>query len=220
VRELFRRPAPALFKFAQINSLAKTEGLKVVSGARSIIGKELLVATAPTRLMTFAEFERLPDPKSGHYELHHGEVVEVAPPKHGHKLRQRRLRLKLESVAGDSGIIETELAYRPTPDYEYWVADVAFVSHPRWETISEDGCLEGAPELVIDVLSPSNTSAQMKAKRKLCLENGSREFWEVDMDYREVEVSAPDGRTVIFTAGQIPLFFARGSTIRVDDIFG
>jgi len=173
------------------------------------------MATTPTRLMTFAEFEQLPNPKFGHYELHHGEVVEVAPPKHGHQERQRKIRLRL----GDTGVVDAEVGYRPTPEHEYWRADVAYVSRERWDATPDDGYLEGSPELVIEVLSPSNTAAEMKQKRKLCLENGSREFWEVDMNYREVQVFTPDGRSITYRAGQeIPLFLV-GTSLRVDDIF-
>jgi Uma2 family endonuclease len=32
------------------------------------------------------------------------------------------------------------------------------------------------PELVIELISPSNTAAELREKKKLCLENGSREF--------------------------------------------
>jgi Uma2 family endonuclease len=178
------------------------------------------VASSTTRLMTFAEFEKLPDPRGGHLELHHGEVIEVAPPKHGHQVTQRRLWRLLEPKAGTAGIVETEVGYRPVPEHEYWVADVAFVSRERWDSIPEDGYLEAPPELVIEVLSPSNRSAEMRAKKKLCLENGSKQFWVVDKVHREVEVSTPDGRTVTYKAGQqIPLFFAPGAHISVDAIF-
>ena len=178
------------------------------------------MATTPTHLMTFAEFERLPDPKSGHYELHHGEVVEVAPPKHGHKQHQRKLRQGLERFAGDAGVIETEVGYRPAPDHEYWVADVAFVSRERWDSTPQNGYLQWPPELVIEVLSPSNTTSELKEKRKVCLDNGSREFWEVDMRDREIQVFTPDSRSITYRVGQeIPLFFAAGASIRVDDIF-
>jgi hypothetical protein len=45
-------------------------------------------------------------------------------------------------------------------------------------------------------------------------------FWVVDEDYREIEVWTPDGRTVTYRSGQeIPLFFASGATLRIDDIF-
>ena len=71
----------------------------------------------------------------------------------------------------------------------------------------------GAPELVVEILSPSSD------KKTLCLENGSREFWIVDLNHREVEVSTPDGLTVTYKPGQdIPLFFARGKRVPVDGI--
>jgi Uma2 family endonuclease len=178
------------------------------------------VASSTTRLMTFAEFEKLPDPSGGHLELHHGEPIEVPPPKHGHLLTQRRLWHLLKPVAGRSGEVEIEVGYRPIPDHEYWVADVVFVSRERWEQIPRNENLQGPPELVIEVLSPSNTAAEIRAKKKLCLENGSKEFWVVDSDHREIEVSTPDGRTVTYKAGQqIPLFFAPGASISVDAIF-
>jgi Uma2 family endonuclease len=178
------------------------------------------VASSTTRLMTFAEFEKLPDPSGGHLELHNGEAIEVAPPKHGHKVTQRRLRRLLEPEAGTAGVVETEVGYRPVPDHEYWVADVVFVARERWDRTPKDGNLQGPPELVIEVLSPSNTAAELRAKRKLCLENGSKQFWVADEEHREVEVSTPDGRAVTYGAGQqIPLFFAPGQSIRVDAIF-
>jgi Uma2 family endonuclease len=45
---------------------------------------------ATTALMTVAEFEKLPDPPDGYYELRHGEVVLVPPsPKHITTSRRR-----------------------------------------------------------------------------------------------------------------------------------
>lgn len=126
----------------------------------------------------------------------------------------------MQPAADPRGEVLTEMAYRPHPDHEYWVADVAFVSRERWDAIPPDGYLMSAPELVIEVLSPSNTAAELREKRKLCLENGSREFWVIDEDYREIEVWTPDGRTVTYRSGQeIPLFFASGASLRIDDIF-
>ncbi len=168
--------------------------------------------------MTFEEFAQLPEPKGFRYELHHGEVVQVAPPKKKHARAQWRLRLLLEPAAGPGGFVDKEVAYRPLPEYEAWAADVAYMPRERWDRIED--YLFGAPELVIEVLSPSNTASEMRDKRKLCLANGSIEFWVVDPEQREVEVSTPDGHSVIYGAGQqIPLFFAAGSHIAVDAIF-
>ncbi len=182
------------------------------------------MATTSTRLMTFEEFEKLPDHPHGHRcELQHGEPVFVPPPIHGHNVTQRRLLDLLRRAAGDAGEISMEVGFRPVNEYEYRVADVAFLAKARWDSIPWKGYLSGSPELVIEVLSPSNTTAKMHEKRKLCLETGSREFWVVDIDLRQVEVSTPGGHSVTYTSGQeIPLFFVEnpgGGQLAVDEIF-
>ena len=109
------------------------------------------------------------------------------------------------------------MPYRPVPEYEGWAADVAYLSRERWDAV--DHHLAGAPELVIEVLSPSNTKAEMLHKRKLCLENGSREFWIVSIEKRQVEVFTQD-QVITYKSGQeIPLFFTAGVRIAVDAIF-
>ena len=174
------------------------------------------MAGPTTRLMTFAEYEQLPDPAGGRYELRHGELFTVAAPKFPHVRAQRQLRLLLERAAGDAGVSHTEMPYRPLPEHECWYADVAYVSKARWDAVED--YLFGAPELVIEVLSPSNTADELIEKRNLCLANGSREFWVVDAKRRQVEVSTPDGRAVTYKSGQkIPLFL--GGRLSVDAIF-
>jgi Uma2 family endonuclease len=103
------------------------------------------MAEATTRLMTVAEYERIPEEsRAFYYELHHGELVKVSHPKAKHLKCQRRLRQLLERASGDSGIVELEVAFRPLPEHEVWAADVAFISRARWEAIDPDGYLEGA----------------------------------------------------------------------------
>ena len=177
------------------------------------------MATTTTKLMTFAEFEQLPNPPEGfRQELRHGELFQVAPPKFEHSRVQWQLRRLLERAAGDAAIITIEFGFRPTPENEYLVADVVFASKERWGATDPEGYFGGAPEIVVEVLSPSNTATEMIDKRNICLENGSREFWIVDSDHRQVEVSTPDGHTITYKSGQeIPLFF--GGRLAVDSIF-
>ena len=99
------------------------------------------MATTHTRLMTFAEFEQLPEPKGDHYELRHGELVTVAPPIQEHSRAQWQLRRMLEKAAGDRGVVREEFSFRALPEYEYRVADVAFLSKDRWDNIDPKGCL-------------------------------------------------------------------------------
>jgi Uma2 family endonuclease len=45
--------------------------------------------------------------------------------------------------------------------------------------LGPEGC-RGAPDLVVEILSPSNTAIEMERKRKLYQEAGVREYWVVD----------------------------------------
>ncbi len=174
------------------------------------------MAATPSKLMTFAEYERIPNPPGHRYELHHGELVKVPFPEFSHVRAQWQLRCLLEKAAGSAGVVHTEMPYRPLPEHECWNANIVYLTKARWESV--DRYLMGAPDLVIEVLSPPNTAAEMLDKQNLCLENGSREFWVVDVDHRQVEVSTPDGHTITYKRGQeIPLFF--GGRIPVDAIF-
>jgi Uma2 family endonuclease len=88
------------------------------------------------------------------------------------------------------------------------------------EKVDPKGYFMGSPDLVIEILPPSNTVAEMREKKKLCLENGSEQFWEVDLDWRELEVCTQEGHAVTYRMGQsIWLFFAPGRALAVDAIF-
>lgn len=178
------------------------------------------MATTLTRPMTVEEFDAIPETEPFRYELHNGEPVQVPAPIHEHYCIQRRMRRLLEAAAGESGIIDIELAFRALPEYEFRIADVAYVSQERWDQIKPKDNLRGAPDLVIEVLSPSNTAAEMSKREKLCLENGCREFWVVDADLRQVKVSTPDGITTTYRDGQeIPLRLFGSGALKVDAIF-
>ena len=166
--------------------------------------------------MTFADYQQVPNPPGGRYQLYRGELIPEPYPEHRHKKAQLVIRRLLERAAPD-GVVQEEMAYRPKPEYECWGADVGYLTQERWNKI--DRWLAGAPDLVVKVLSPSNTAAEMLDKKETCLKNGAREFWLVDLDHRLVEVSTSEGHTRMYRLGQeIPLFF--GGSAAVDQIFG
>jgi len=142
-----------------------------------------------TGLLTVEEFLRLPDPPEGHYELHHGELVAMPPPKKGRQRIQNRLQRLLQRFAGEHYVVHMEMAFRPTPEHEVWVADVGCVSVDRDDATAADDYLIGAPELVIEVLSPSNTVDEISDKMFICMSNGCNSFWIVDPKRQLVSVT-------------------------------
>ena len=140
-------------------------------------------------------------------------------PKWDHLLIQRNLRRTLQAVAEQGSMVETELAFQPVADGELRVADVAWISAQRLHDVDPEGYFQGIPELVIEVLSPSNTASDLYDRESLCLSNGGLEFWVVDPARRQIQVSTPDRRTVTYTSGEqviLPPF--GGSSLPVDQI--
>jgi Uma2 family endonuclease len=142
-----------------------------------------------TALLRVEEFLKLPDPLEGHNELHHGEVVVMPPPKKGHQRLQNRLQSLLQRLAGGGYVVYMEMAFRPTPEHEVWQADVGCVSRGRHEATGDDEYLMGAPEVVVEVLSPSNTVDEINDKMSICMANGCKSFWVVDWKRRVVSVT-------------------------------
>jgi len=151
-----------------------------------------------TALLSVEEFLKLPEPQEGHIELHHGEVIVMPPPKRGHQRIQDRIMMLLKRLVGDTGVVQMEMAFRPTPEHEVWQADVACVSVERDTATGDDEYLMGSPELVVEVLSPSNTMDEILERQDICLANGCVSFWTVDPKRQIVMVTTPDRRTVVF----------------------
>ena len=172
-----------------------------------------------TKLMTFAEFEKLPDEVCRRHELRHGELVEVPPPKFDHRVIQDHLVELLKPIA-EGGYVGVEFGFRALPEGEYRTADVVYVSAERYAAAKGSSYFQGAPEMVIEILSPSNTKAEMRERAALCLANGCLEFWVLDGGKRQVTVSTPDGVTVTYHSGQmIPLRLFGDASLPVNRIF-
>jgi|SRR5579862_9043250 len=140
-----------------------------------------------TGLLTVEAFLKIPDPKEGHNELHHGELVVMPPPKKGHQKIQDRIQMLLKPLVGEM-VVRVEMAFRPVSEHEVWQADVACVSLERDDATGDDEYLMGSPELVVEVLSPSNTMDEIHDKMTLCMNNGCVSFWVVDPKRKTVSV--------------------------------
>jgi len=171
-------------------------------------------------LITVQQFRRMPGDGRA-YELHHGEVVVVTRPKAKHYNLQRRFVRLLENRLAGFGQVGMEFPYRPVAEFDLRVADVAVVSHPRYDQIDPEDNLRGAPELVIEIKSPSNTDRQLRELASLCLANGSSEFWIVDTDDGSLTVIHRDGSILRVQSPQsIPLTAFGSDALPLPEIFG
>ncbi len=177
------------------------------------------MAQTETSLLTVEEFAKIPDPPGGRYELHHGECVLVPPPVIEHAYIGRQLWRMLDRICV-GWYVDKEFAFRPLPEYEVWVADVGMVTEQRWRATQRRGWLSGSPDLVAEVLSPSNTVQEINDKRQICFQGGCQEFWVLDPKLKTIEVSTPDGQARTYTVNdEIPLDRFAPGRLSVAEVF-
>lgn len=143
-----------------------------------------------TKLLTAEEFFLLPDPEDGsQQELVRGEIITMPPPggMHGVSCLKagRRIGNFVEEkdrgtvTCNDTGFItERDPDSVRGPDISYW-------SRERLKGVPV-GYIEIPPDLLVEVLSPSNTSKQIRAKLMEYFAKGVRLIW----------VIAPEDRTL------------------------
>lgn len=152
-----------------------------------------------TKLMTAEELERMPD-DGYRYELVRGELIRMAPTgfEHlqtsalvSHYLNAFALPRGLGIAGGEGGFV-----LRRDPD-TVRAPDVVFVRSeriPRGEAFQHFAYL--APDIAVEVRSPSNTMRELLAKADEYLAAGTSLVWIFDPQSKTVVVKTKDGTTI------------------------
>jgi Uma2 family endonuclease len=82
------------------------------------------------------------------------------------------------------------------------IPDVSFVTHRRLEEMPVWKPADAAPDLAVEVLSPSNRPKEVAQKITEYLAKGSRLVWVADPKTRTVAVYAPDARPYVVRSGE------------------
>lgn len=112
--------------------------------------------------LTYEDIKRLPQ---GNYEVIDGEVVELAPTGFEHGEYEGELYLLLKKFLKNKGYVavgEVGILISKDP-LRIRSADVVYISKER-SPERPKGILEVPPELVIEIVSPSNTYSEMEEK--------------------------------------------------------
>ena len=89
---------------------------------------------------------------------------------------------KLIEKHGPSGRVTVECPISTSDGVK--VADVAWVSKKRLLQIGGRTALKAAPEICVEVISPSNKRGEIEEKRRLYFEAGAKEVWVCDKQGR------------------------------------
>jgi Uma2 family endonuclease len=146
------------------------------------------MSTTTTTLLTFKEFEGLPD-QPGKRELLDGEVIEMPPPKTKHGDIQLRIQRRLTPYVLEHRLGEVYPNMGFKLGTRTWVQpDISLVTGKHHESSDPDGYLEGAPRLAVEVISPANTPARVQRKIAKYFEFGGEEVWVFYPKSRQVSV--------------------------------
>mgnify|MGYP003445092560 FL=1 len=140
---------------------------------------------------TSADLESLPD-NGNRYELIEGELVVTRAPDWKHQKVTNNVCVELTNWSRQTRLGEAvQVPGLIFTDADNVIPDVVWVSYERLaQILDESGHLAGAPELVVEVMSPgeANEKRDRQSKLKLYSVQGVREYWICDRIKKQIEV--------------------------------
>ena len=161
-------------------------------------------------LLTADEFYDFCYKNDGRYELVDGEVVELSPVNDEHSGIAINIGTAFNNYSRRHGFgqagVEAGYIVLSGPDTVRG-PDVSFRLVPRNRRRQSAGFLSGAPDIAVEVVSPSNTAAEIERKVREYLAAGSQSVWAVypptRANPRRVIVHRPDGATTTYTGNDV-----------------
>jgi len=148
-------------------------------------------------LLTADELEQMPDDDSVRTELDEGELITMPPAGEDHGYRGSEIDSILRSYVKSKRlgrVYNADTGFRLSAGIVR-APDVAFVRRERLEEIKSKGFAKGAPDLAVEIFSPSDSVPQLMRKVKQYFAAGCHTVWIVYPDTREIhalEASGPD----------------------------
>lgn len=141
-----------------------------------------------TRVITGAELEKMSN--LGPCELVEGRIVPMSPTSYTHGEVELNFGSELRTFVrahnlGKVQVGEVGLYTQRNPD-TIRSADVLFISNERFSQQKSPGFLEVAPDLIVEVLSPSNSWSEITQKLREYFAIGVRLVWIADPETRSI----------------------------------
>jgi Uma2 family endonuclease len=147
-------------------------------------------------LLTYRDYEALPD-DGRRYEIHDGELCVTPAPTPQHQMISIQLiEALLPHARSNNGV----LLYAPLDvilaDTSIVQPDIVYLTADRKERVSRRG-IEGAPTLIVEILSPSTRRIDRVTKPRLYARYRVPFLWLVDPDARTLEAFVLEGDSYV-----------------------
>ncbi|MEW6424535.1 MAG: Uma2 family endonuclease [Bacillota bacterium] len=176
-------------------------------------------------LFNYEDYCLLPEDKRA--ELIGGDFYLVPSPSVIHQRVAARIADLLRSFVAERKL--GEVFYAPldvvlTP-YDVVQPDIMFISSERANLVTEEN-IQGPPDLIVEILSPSTGMRDRTIKKKLYARSGVRELWLVNTAAQVIEVfdleAGEEASPAVYARGREPVLTSKvlpGLTIELDKIF-
>lgn len=153
----------------------------------------MVSAVVSERKYTYADYLQLPDDRR--YELIEGELQMAPAPTPLHQRVSRRIEFRLEQFVTEHRLGEVfDAPCDVYLDEENVVQpDLFFIRQERLGIIGKQN-IQGAPDLVVEVVSESSAYRDLVRKKRLYARFGVQEYWVVFPEDQAIEVYVLQGR--------------------------
>ena len=157
-------------------------------------------------VLTYQDYAALPA-DGRRYELHEGELSVTAAPVTMHQRVLLRLVTALDQHVRARGLGEVFLSPIDCilSDITVVEPDIVYVATDRASVISARG-IEGAPTLVVEILSPSTRAIDRGVKLQLYARYGVPYYWIVEIAARSIEAHVLEDGGYRLVADGLPTF--------------
>jgi Uma2 family endonuclease len=143
--------------------------------------------------VSYSDLERQPE-DGRRYEIYDGEVFVVPAPVPLHQRAVRRLlRILDEYAAAHGGEVLGSPIDIVFSEYDVLQPDLVYFSAERHHLVPDKLPIRSAPDLVVEVLSPSTSDTDRGRKLQTFARFGVPEYWIVDPEAPSLEVLALAG---------------------------
>ena len=146
-----------------------------------------MFTSRPKVRFTYSDYCLLPEDKR--YELIDGDLYMAPAPLIRHQVILRTLLSLLWPFVRDNdlGQVYSSPGDVIFSDEDVLQPDILFITAGREGIVTERPC-EGAPDLVVEILSPSTGQRDRELKRKVYANYGVKEYWLVDPETDSIQV--------------------------------
>jgi Uma2 family endonuclease len=146
----------------------------------------MITPVARKAKLTYNDYLKTPDDKR--YELIEGELIKLPSPATYHQWVSKNILYELERFVREKKTGRVfDAPYDVCLDNENVLQpDILYISRERFNIIGEKN-VQGAPDLVVEILSESTAYNDLIKKKKLYAKHGVREYWIVDPGEKSIE---------------------------------